>query len=94
MTARENYSKISAELDAARAEYDAAVDAYEAYEQEPGNWKAPDYTERLNDLRNAQYEKAAKTREIGSRLKAAQKAMFDTDPAYANMRSWLSALTK
>lgn len=68
MTINERISVIEAELNAAREQYNAARAAYEAYDLDPTHFKDDDRSARLEELFQAIGEKAANTREIGSRL--------------------------
>jgi len=71
---------IEAELDAINAEYDAAQAAYDEYEQNPENWKSPDYSARLEELHDAICAAADKTREPYERLRAAKAKKMATTP--------------
>lgn len=91
---KEEIRGIEAEMCAAMAEYKAAQNAYEEYDQNPANWNAPDFSARRAELSTAISEKAANTREIGTRLDAAKKNLFD-HPEYPNpMRDFFAALRK
>lgn len=73
MTINDKIAAIETELNAATAEYDAARANYDAYDLDPAHFKDADRSDRLEELREIIYEKAAKSREIGARLDALKK---------------------
>lgn len=90
MTISEEIRNIEAELAAINAEYDAAQVAYDEYEQNPENWKAPDYSHRLAELHEAICMAARKGDELAARLRAAKAKMAAATPMgrfFAEMQS-------
>lgn len=94
MTIKERINQFEAELEVADAEYEAARTALDEYEENPANWKRPDYQERWNKLYEAIGIAADKTREIGSKLNEAKKELYATSPIYANMRNLMASIKK
>lgn len=72
---RRIYEEIKAEMEAADAAYEAAREALNEYEMNPANWHQPDYQDCWSALYKAIGDAAAKTREIGARLDAAEKEL-------------------
>lgn len=85
---------LEAELDAANAEYDAAREAYDSYDLDPAHFKDADRSTHQEVLYQARCEKAAKTREIGSRLNALKKERFSSSRQGQMLASLMAQLKK